>query len=122
MALASATSAVRLCHGETVVKVRGERPGGRNQHAALAAALALEGRVGVFGAFATDGRDGSTGAAGAIVDGDTCHRIRDSGLDPEKMLAECRSHEALVASGDLVVTGPTGTNVADIWMSWRQAG
>jgi hydroxypyruvate reductase len=122
MAMASAASAVMLRHGETVVKVRGERPGGRNQHAALAAALALEGQAGVFGAFATDGRDGSTGAAGGIVDGETCHRLRTAGLDPEQLLAECRSHEALAASGDEVVTGPTGTNVADIWMVWRQGG
>jgi glycerate 2-kinase len=112
-------STVTLRHGEAVVRVRGDRPGGRNQHAALAAALALEGQVAVFAAFASDGRDGLTEAAGAIVDGDTCHRLRQLGVDAEKMLADCRAHEALNSSGDLVITGPTGTNVADIWMSWR---
>jgi hydroxypyruvate reductase len=61
-----------------------------------------------------------TEAAGAIVDGGTCQRIRAAGLDPEESLAGCRSHDALAASGDLVVTGPTGTNVADIWMAWRE--
>jgi glycerate-2-kinase len=122
MASDALPSTVTVRHGETLVKVRGDSPGGRNQHAALAAALALEGQSAVFAALASDGRDGLTEAAGAIVDGETCHRLRAGGLDPEEMLAECRSHDAMAASGDLVVTGPTGTNVADIWMSWRQAG
>jgi hydroxypyruvate reductase len=111
---------ITVRHGETVVKVRGDSPGGRNQHAALAAALVLQGQSAVFAALASDGRDGLTEAAGAIVDGQTCQRMRAGGLDPEEMLAECRSHDALAAAGDLVITGPTGTNVADIWMSWRQ--
>jgi glycerate 2-kinase len=119
MASEAVPSTVTLRYGETVVRVRGDRPGGRNQHAALAAALALEGQVAAFAALASDGRDGLTDAAGAIVDGETCHRLRHLGVDAEKMLAECRSNEALTASGDLVITGPTGTNVADIWMSWR---
>ena len=100
--------------------VRGDSPGGRNQHAALAAAIGVEGQAAVFAGLSSDGRDGFTEAAGAIVDGETCQRIRAAGLDPEEMLAGCCSHEALAASGDLVVTGPTGTNVADIWMSWRR--
>jgi glycerate 2-kinase len=120
MAREAVPSAVTLQHGETVVRVRGESPGGRNQHAALAAAIALDSQMAVFAAFASDGRDGLTDVAGAIVDGETCHRLGALGFDPEKMLEECRSHEALAASGDLVITGPTGTNVADIWMSWRQ--
>lgn len=112
-------STVTVRHGETVVTVRGDSPGGRNQHASLAAALAIEGQVAVFAALSSDGRDGLTEAAGAVVDGETCQRIRAAGLDPEESLAGCRSHFALAASGDLVVTGPTGTNVADIWMAWR---
>ena len=119
MVLEAAPAVVTLRHGETVVSVRGDSPGGRNQHAALAAALALDGEVAVFGALSSDGRDGSTEAAGAIIDGGTCQRIRAAGLDPEESLAECRSHHAVKSSGDLVVTGPTGTNVADIWMAWR---
>lgn len=122
MAAAALPSIVVVRHGETVVRVRGESPGGRNQHAALAAALVFEGQSAVFAALATDGRDGLTESAGAIVDGRTCLRLRAAGIDPEDMLAGCRAHEALAASGDLVITGPTGTNVADIWMSWRQAG
>jgi hydroxypyruvate reductase len=120
MALEVPPSIITVRHGETVVTVRGDSPGGRNQHAALAAALALDGQVAVFAALASDGRDGLTEAAGAIVDGGTCQRIRAAGLDPGDALAGCRSHIALAASGDLVVTGPTGTNVADIWMAWRE--
>ena len=121
MAAEAPRSTITLRHGETVVTVRGDSPGGRNQHAALAAAMALDGQVAVFGALSSDGRDGLTEAAGAIVDGGTCQRIRAAGLDPGESLAGCRSHDALAASGDLVVTGPTGTNVADIWMAWRQS-
>ncbi|HKY49276.1 MAG TPA: DUF4147 domain-containing protein, partial [Acidimicrobiia bacterium] len=120
MVLETAPAIITLRHGETVVSVRGDSPGGRNQHAALAAALALDGQVAVFGALSTDGRDGSTEAAGAIIDGGTRQRISAAGLGPEEALAECRSHNALRSSGDLVVTGPTGTNVADIWMAWRE--
>jgi glycerate 2-kinase len=120
MASEALPSTVVVRHGETVVTVRGDSPGGRNQHAALAAALALDGQVAVFASLSSDGRDGLTEAAGAIVDGETCQRMRAGGLDPEEMLAGCRSHDALAASGDLVVTGPTGTNVADIWMAWRE--
>ncbi|HUP15786.1 MAG TPA: DUF4147 domain-containing protein [Acidimicrobiia bacterium] len=120
VALEAPPSIITVRHGETVVAVRGDSPGGRNQHAALAAALALDGQVAVFAALASDGRDGLTEAAGAIVDGETCQRIRAAGLDPEESLAGCRSHFALAASGDLVVTGPTGTNVADIWLAWRK--
>jgi glycerate 2-kinase len=119
MASESPPAIVTIRHGETVVAVRGDSPGGRNQHAALAAALVFDGQVAVFAALSSDGRDGSTEAAGAIVDGGTCQRIRAAGLDPEEVLAGCRSHSALAASEDLVVTGPTGTNVADIWLAWR---
>lgn len=122
MASGAPPSTVTVGHGETVVKVRGESPGGRNQHAALAAAIALQGQEAVFAALATDGRDGLTESAGAIVDGETCQRLRAAAIDPDEMLAGCRSHEALSASGDLLITGPTGTNVADLWMSWRKAG
>lgn len=121
MVLDTAPAVITLRHGETVVSVRGDSPGGRNQHAALAAALALDGQVAVFAALSSDGRDGLTEAAGAIIDGGTLQRIKAAGLDPEESLAGCRSHNALRSSGDLVVTGPTGTNVADIWMAWRES-
>jgi hydroxypyruvate reductase len=121
MASSARASTVIVRHGESVVKVQGDSPGGRNQHAALSGAIAFQGKVAVFAALATDGRDGLTESAGAIVDGETCDRIQRSGIDPGEMLAGCRSHEALAASGDLVITGPTGTNVADLWMVWRRA-
>lgn len=110
---------VRIAAGETTVTVRGEGTGGRSQEGALAAAMALEGTGGVFAALGTDGIDGPTDAAGAIVDGGTTSRIRAAGLDPRVCLDENDSHPALDASGDLVRTGPSGTNVGDVWMAWR---
>jgi len=104
-----------LAAGETTVVVRGSGLGGRNQEAALAAALELEGEQGAAVAFlATDGVDGPTDAAGAVVDGDTARRIREAGLDGRAALAANDSHSALRASGDLLISGPTGTNVADV--------
>ena len=107
-------------YGETTVEVTGSGKGGRNTEAALAVALLLDGNDDVvFGAFATDGVDGSSGAAGAIVDGGTAGRIRRGGIDPAHALQTNDSATAREVSGDLVVTGPTGTNVADLWVSWR---
>ncbi len=102
--------------GETTVTVRGAGRGGRNQEAALAAAIALEGRRGWFGAIGTDGIDGPTEAAGAIVDGSSASRMRRLDVDPAGSLEVNDSHAALTASGDLVVTGPSGTNVGDLWI------
>jgi hydroxypyruvate reductase len=78
-------------------------------------------------AAGTDGVDGPTDAAGACVDGGTIARAigveseRASGDDAERALAETDSHGVLVASGDLVRTGPTGTNVADVVVGLRAA-
>jgi hydroxypyruvate reductase len=103
-----------IAGGETTVRVvRGGR-GGRCQHLALAAALALEGDAGVLLAAGTDGVDGPTTAAGACVDGGTVARARARGLDPTEALAVTDSHTLLAATGDLVETGPSGTNVADV--------
>jgi hydroxypyruvate reductase len=101
--------------GETTVTVRGHGKGGRNQELALAAALALEGwpRVLVM-ALATDGTDGPTDAAGAVVTGDTIGRARELGLDPWAALESNDSYHFFEASGDLIRTGPTGTNVNDL--------
>ena len=77
-------------------------------------------RVLALAALATDGIDGNTRAAGAIVDGRTCARVRASGLDPLRCLADHDSHTALVAAGDALITGPTGTNVADLWAVLRR--
>jgi glycerate-2-kinase len=115
-----AAPGVTVAGGETTVKVRGTGKGGRNQHAALAAAIAIEGRHDVVVAtFATDGIDGNTDAAGAIIDGGTVARARAAGLDPTAHLARFDSHPLLAATGDLLKSGPTGTNVADIWLVWK---
>lgn len=119
--VSGAPSGFGVGYGETTVEVTGSGRGGRNTEAALAAALDIDGRDGIaFAAFATDGVDGSSGAAGAIVDGGSAERVRRAGIDPEQALADNDSATALDASGDLVVTGPTGTNVADLWVSWRE--
>lgn len=107
--------ALLVLAGETTVTVKGRGKGGRNQELALSAALGIEGlRDVVVASVGTDGRDGPTDAAGGIVDGNTAARIRAAGLDPRALLLDNDSYRALAASGDLLVTGPTGTNVADL--------
>lgn len=101
--------------GETTLEVSGEGRGGRNTHAALVAAELIVRRQVMFAALATDGMDGRSDAAGAIVDGTTLAR----GGDPAGALAGFDSAAYLERTGDLVVTGRTGTNVADLWVLWR---
>ena len=101
--------------GETTVTVRGRGRGGRNQEVALAAAIELRGLEGVcLAALGTDGIDGPTDAAGALIDGTTVDQALAAGLDPSAALAENDAYALLAATGDLLVTGPTGTNVADV--------
>ena len=101
--------------GETTVTIRGSGKGGRNQEAALAAAIALAGRPNIaLAAFATDGVDGPTDAAGAVVTGDTVSRARLLGLDPRQYLDDNNAYHFFSALGDLIMTGPTGTNVNDL--------
>jgi glycerate 2-kinase len=101
--------------GEPDVVVRGAGKGGRNTHTALLAATRLSGSDAVFGAFATDGSDGNSESAGAIVDGQTVER----GGDPHRALEAADTATYLAATGDLFITGSTGTNVADVWALWR---
>lgn len=104
-----------LLGGETTVTVRGDGAGGRNQEMALALAIELEGHEGIVAAaLGTDGTDGATTAAGAIVDGRTVVRGGMALLDAHDYLARNDSHPFLRATGDLLVTGPTGTNVCDV--------
>jgi len=101
--------------GETVVQVKGKGLGGRNQELALSAACGIEGLENiVIASAATDGTDGPTDAAGGLVDGETMTRLRERGIDVEEVLNNNDSHHALEVVGDLIKTGPTGTNVSDL--------
>ena len=101
--------------GETTVTIRGDGLGGRNQEFALAAAIEIDGLDGVILLSAgTDGVDGPTDAAGAIVDGATIARAKAKNLDPALFLARNDSYHFLRATGDLLMTGPTLTNVMDL--------
>ncbi|MFI5352826.1 MAG: glycerate kinase [Candidatus Binatales bacterium] len=113
----------RLCvlaGGEPVVTVAGAGKGGRAQQCALALALELA-RIGgdrkVAALFAgTDGIDGPTDAAGAFATPDTAARAVAIGVDPEQALRRNDSYNVFKLTGDLLTTGPTGTNVADIFV------
>jgi glycerate 2-kinase len=101
--------------GETTVTIRGDGLGGRNQEFALAAAVEIDGLDGVIILSAgTDGTDGPTDAAGAIVDASTVQRGRARGLDATAFLARNDSYHFLKATDDLLITGPTFTNVMDL--------
>jgi len=101
--------------GETTVTVRGRGTGGRNQELALAAALAMDGLPDVLlVALGTDGTDGPTDAAGAVATGETVARARAQGMDPVAYLDDNNSYAFFEGLGDLIRTGPTGTNVNDL--------
>jgi hydroxypyruvate reductase len=108
--------AVLLSGGETTVSI-GKGPagkGGRNTEFQLSMALALKGTANIWSiACDTDGIDGSDDAAGAIVTPDTLERARALGLDPHAFLAGHDSYSFFEPLGDLVITGPTRTNVND---------
>ena len=105
--------------GEPVLRVQGDGRGGRAQELALRLAVALEGVPGLTVLVAgTDGRDGPTEAAGGFADGGTLARVRAAGCDPLAALADNDSNRALAAADDLFITGPTGTNVADLVVAW----
>jgi hydroxypyruvate reductase len=108
--------AVHVWGGESVVRLPAHPGhGGRNQHLALAAARIIAGRSDLLLlAAGTDGTDGVTEDAGALVDGDSCARIALAELDVERCLNNADSGSALASSGDLIHTGPTGTNVGDL--------
>ncbi len=104
--------------GETVVHLRGDGKGGRNQELALAAAEGIKGLDGVAilsaGSDGSDGTDGPTDAAGGVVGGGTWAFLAERGLDGPRFLDDNDSYSALAAVDALVKTGPTGTNVNDL--------
>jgi len=101
--------------GETTVTLRGSGKGGRNQEFVLAAALDIAGLPQtVILSAGTDGTDGPTDAAGAIADGETCARARAAGLNPRKALGANDAYPFFERLGDLILTGPTKTNVMDV--------
>ena len=101
--------------GETTVTVRGDGVGGRNQECTLAAAQEIAGVPRVqFASFGTDGGDGPTDAAGAVATGTTIQRAEQRGFSAESALGRNDSYNFFSALDDLLVTGPTGTNVGDV--------
>ena len=123
--VAGAEMAEYLCQAEAGIYIRGgettvELPknpgrGGRNQQLALAAALQLSGRDDIYLlSIGSDGDDGNSDDAGALVDGGTIERGKAGGFDANKYLRRADASSFLAASGDLVTTGPTGTNLRDL--------
>jgi glycerate 2-kinase len=106
-----------IAGGETTVTIRGRGTGGRCQEFALALVPELASmRDVVVLAAGTDGSDGPTDAAGAVVDTTTLERARGKGMDARRALAENDSHPFFAALGDLVMTGPTGSNLMDLYL------
>ena len=106
-----------ICGGETIVRITGKGKGGRNQELALSAAEGICGMDGVVVAAAgSDGTDGPTDAAGGIVDGSTKSLLEQKGIAIPAILAENDSNYALAEADALIMTGPTGTNVNDLYL------
>ena len=104
-----------IAGGETTVTIKGVGKGGRNQELALAAVNELRDLKNVLLiSFATDGDDGPTDAAGAVVTGESARRAESLGLDAAGYLSRNDSYPFFQALGDLLQTGPTGTNVNDL--------
>jgi len=104
-----------IAGGETTVTVKGDGLGGRNTELALAFAKAIKGSRGITLLSAgTDGTDGPTDAAGAVVDGESITKAERLGLNPDSYLSNNDSYNFFKQTGDLLITGPTGTNVMDI--------
>jgi glycerate 2-kinase len=109
---------VLLAGGETTVQLKGNGKGGRNQEFALAFAIAAQ-KYGLTGQWTllsggTDGRDGPTHAAGGIVNANSLQAMLNAGINPSAYLDNNDAYNALHAANDLLITGATGTNVADL--------
>lgn len=106
-----------ICGGETIVHITGKGKGGRNQELALAAAESISGMDGVvIAAAGSDGTDGPTDAAGGTVTGHTKAVLSEKGISIPAVLAENNSNFALEQADSLIMTGPTGTNVNDLYL------
>lgn len=119
--LATGAAGLHAWSGETTVRLPANAgSGGRNRHLALTLACALEGRDDIVAlCAATDGSDGADGAAGGWADGRVLARGRALGLDARVALARADSGAYLAATGDVLETGPTGTNVMDLVLAWK---
>ncbi len=119
--LRTAPPGLHVWGGETTVTLPpAPGRGGRSQHLALAAALELAGTAGMWLlAAGTDGSDGPTEEAGALVDGGTVARGEAEGCSAQEALVRADSGRFLAASGDLISTGPTGTNVMDLVLALK---
>jgi len=112
--------AALIAGGETTVTVRGHGRGGRCQELALAAALSLTAEESlVVLAAGTDGTDGPTDAAGGLIDAGTIGRGRAVGVDARRALDDNDAYTFLTATDDVVVTGPTNTNLLDLYVVIR---
>lgn len=106
-----------ICGGETIVRITGKGKGGRNQELALSAAESIYDMEGVIvAAVGSDGTDGPTDAAGGMVDGNTKSILDAKGISISSVLAENDSNRALAEADALIMTGPTGTNVNDLYL------
>jgi hydroxypyruvate reductase len=104
-----------IAGGETTVTIKGNGRGGRNQELALAAVIGLKELENVMLiSLATDGEDGPTDAAGAVVTGESAHRAESLGLDAVDYLSRNDAYSFFEKIGDLICTGPSGTNVNDL--------
>lgn len=112
-----AAPACILCGGETTVTIQGSGKGGRNQEFALALSMSIAGRENIVAlSGGTDGTDGPTDAAGAIADGRTMARARARNLNPLDFLQRNDAYHFFQSLDDLIITGPTRTNVSDVYM------
>jgi hydroxypyruvate reductase len=105
-----------IASGETTVRVVGKGRGGRNQEIALSVARALAEDAAdiAVGSVGTDGIDGPTDAAGAYVDRTTVQRAAERSLDPDAYLADNNAYAFFQNLDDLIITGPSTTNVGDL--------
>lgn len=103
--------------GETLVEVKGNGLGGRNQEFALTAAQFIQGKNITIFSLGSDGTDGPTDAAGGIVDGFTIQKCKEKNINVEEVLQNNDSYHALKTINSLIVTSPTGTNVNDVMVA-----